>query len=98
MKKILAVFLFIVILSGCAGFTTTDTYSDGRKSTTTAYEIGRTEMISNFVDSHTKESRTISVGSSKADVNVEALKVSTAGLGKIVGTAARAAAGLPPSP
>ena len=85
----------ILLLSGCAVVTTEDKYPEGRTSKTTAYEIGRTEMITNFSDTQTKDGRSIAVGSASADVNVEAIKASGEALGKLVGNAVKSAAGLP---
>ena len=60
-----------------------------------AFEIGRTEMITNFRDTQTKTGREVSVGSASADVNVDAIKASGTALGQLIGEAARTAAGAP---
>ena len=85
----------VMLITSCASVTTIDRYADGRTTETHAFEIGRTEMISDFHDTTTKNGRDIGIGNASADVNVEALKAGGATLGQIIGTAVKAAAGVP---
>lgn len=89
------IILFCLTLSGCAIVSTSDTYSDGRKTTTTAFELGRTETISGFSDTQTKEGRAINLNSANADVNVKALQVGAGSIGEVVGAALKAYTGKP---
>lgn len=83
--------LSFFMMAGCAHIDSTDVYPDGRKTTTSITEIGRSEAITAFADKTTKNGRSISVGSAKGDVNVPALQATTGAMGEILGTALKAA-------
>jgi hypothetical protein len=87
--------LCALILSGCATITSTDKYADGRSTTTTIFEVGRSEAITAFNDTTTKDGRAVSVGAVKSDVNVQALQATTGAIGSIVGEALKAYTGKP---
>ena len=81
----------ISAFAGCATITSTDKYADGRSTTTTIYEVGRSDAITAFSDTTTKDGRTVSVGGLKSDVNVQALQATTGAIGVIVGEALKTA-------
>jgi len=88
-------------LSSCAVARTTDKFIDAtsgkviRETTGYICEFGRSEAMSDFADVSSTNGRSITIGSTKGDVNVQAITASSEGLGKIIGTAVRAASGIP---
>ena len=92
---IMVIITSLLALNGCATVHTTDEYPDGRKTTTAAYEFGRTEMLTNLTDTTTKDGRSISASGYNADVNVKAINAGGLVIGDIVGAALKAYMGKP---
>ena len=90
----ITVTLLLSILTACGSVGTITKFSDGTVSETHAFTIGSTAAINAFKDSISipgKNGRTISIGSTNTDVNVEALQQSNELLGTLVGAAVKAA-------
>ena len=88
-------FIIPLLLTSCAIVTSTSEYADGRKVTTTIIEMGRTEAATDFIDTQTKDGRTISIGGVKSDVNNQAIKDTVTSLGTALGIAAKVYIGKP---
>lgn len=87
--------LIALLLTSCATYNSTDKFADGRSTTVSITEFGRSEAITAFADTTTKYGRSISVGSTKGDVNVESIKATTSSIGAIVGEALKIYTGKP---
>lgn len=91
----LKVGLIVLFLTSCATYHSTDKFADGRSTTVSITEFGRSEAIAEFADTTTKDGRSISVGSAKSDVNVQAIEATTGSIGAIVGEALKVYTGRP---
>jgi hypothetical protein len=93
--KLISTITLSFILSGCASYHSIDRLADGRITSTTIIELGRSEAITAFSDTTQKDGRSISVGGTKGDVNVPALQAGTGAIGAIIGDALKAYTGKP---